>query len=216
MRYLSGLTIVGLLSALVCAPAIAQTSLSTGVAPSEVLISQDTSAETPNEDGYIPPFPEQPGPDVLRPEFVNPTGSIMPQSSNPDAGNCPLTGEWEYSSNTDFMYSPDTGFMGGAPAYRAPVTITERNKQITMSGFYQNSSGSGQGVRVGRLGGQTTVNLPLRFGTGALTMEIRDQGNALEGQIVFSDGQPGHSSTTVPFTMKRKTPLPSNLICGGW
>lgn len=217
MRYLSSLTFAALSTVLLPLSAIAETSPNAGSAPSKVLISQDKTAQVPNESGYIPPYPEQPGPDVLRPEFIEPTGGITPGSSSPDAGKCPFTGEWEYSSNSDFMYSPDSGFMGGAPAYRASVTITENNRQITMSGFFQNSSGPGQGMRVGGLlGGETTVKLPLRFGVGTLTMKVQDQGNRLEGQIVFSDGQPGHSTATIPFTLRRKTPLPKHLICGGW
>jgi hypothetical protein len=216
MHYLSSLTIAPLSVILLSFPIISEIASATEPEPSKILISQDVGTETPTEDSDIPPFPEEPGVDALRSEFIDPTGSITPQSSNPDAGNCPLTGEWEYRSNTDFMYSPDTGFTEGAPAYRAPVTITERNKKITMSGFYENSSGTGQGLRVGRLGGETTVKLPLKFGTGALTMTIHDQGNRLEGKIIFFDGQPGHSTATIPFTMRRKTPLPKHLVCGGW
>jgi hypothetical protein len=208
----------------------------------------------------VPAYPDQPGPDAIRPEFENPDVSPAPasaqprvgkptsrrpalswplmnrptsnqkttgqpdlmqdtpgqmgagRSSDPDAGMCPLTGEWEYSSASDFGYSPEEGFFGGGPAYSAPVTITQNNGSLTMSGFYRISTGSGQGQRFP----QTTVTLPLQFGTGQLTANILEGGNKLEGEIVFSDGKSGRSSTTIPFTMKRKTPLPSHLVCGGW
>jgi hypothetical protein len=220
-----------------------------------LLVSQASSAD-------VPAYPDQPGPDAIRPEFENPDAVPAPaparpamgrpasrrpalswpmvnrsnasqpnrtqpasaqsspmqsspneSSSSVDPSMCPLTGEWEYIADSDFGYSPERGFFGGGPAYRAPVTITQENGKITMSGFFRASSGPGQGRRVP---GQTKVTLPLQFGTGEVTMGTSDQGNGLEGQIVFSDGKPGNSTATIPFTMKRKTPLPPHLVCAGW
>jgi hypothetical protein len=170
--------------------------------------------------GQAPPYPEDPGPNIIRPEFNNPDGNSNAPSPSTSNGRvtCPVTGKWKFSSPTDFGYNPESGFFGGGQPYTAMVEITEDGDNLSISSFYQNSSGLGKGQRLGE---QITSSIPLRFGNGQLTGDISDRGFKINGQIAFSDGKPNHSKVTIPFTMERQRPWPrlppnSQLICGGW
>ncbi|MCC3406828.1 MAG: hypothetical protein JGK17_14800 [Microcoleus sp. PH2017_10_PVI_O_A] len=170
--------------------------------------------------GQAPPYPENPGPNIIRPEFDNPApNSNAPARSTSNARvTCPVTGNWKFSSATDFGYNPESGFFSGGPPYTAMVKITEDGDNLSISNFHQNGSGLGKGQRLGE---QITSSIPLRFGNGKLTADIVDRGFKIKGQIAFSDGKPGHSTVTIPFTMERQAPWPrlaanSQLICGGW
>lgn len=164
-------------------------------------------------------YPEESGPNFIRPEFDNPQLNTNPlKSPSSRRVTCPVTGKWKFSSATDFGYNPDSGFFSGGMPYNAIVEITENGDNLSISGFYRNSNGSGQG---NRLGEQITSNLPLRFGNGQLTADITNRGFMIKGQITFSDGKSGHNTATIPFTMERQAPWPklpanSQLICGGW
>ena len=85
----------------------------------------------------------------------------------------------------------------------APLAQVDRGTPITISGFYMNSSGSGQGQR---LGNQIFATLPLYFGNGDLSGVLSPDSNEIQGTILFSDGNPEHSTATIPFTMTRETP----------
>lgn len=170
--------------------------------------------------GQAPPYPQDPGPNIIRPEFNNPDGnSNVPSPSTSNARvSCPITGKWKFSSPTDFGYNPGSGFFAGGQPYTAMVEITEDGDNLSISGFYQNSSGLGKGQRLGE---QITSSIPLRFGNGQLTGDISDRGFKINGQIAFSDGKPDRSKVTIPFTMERQSPYPrlppnSQLVCGGW
>jgi len=125
-----------------------------------------------------------------------------------------LAGEWQYTSPEDFNYQTGRGFLGGGPVYAAPLDITQNGNQITVSGFYLNSSGPGQGL----ISGNTiTANLPLRagLGSGQLTGTISPDGRTIQGNITFSDGQQGTRSATIPFTFtSQASPAGNDTITG--
>jgi VCBS repeat-containing protein len=56
-----------------------------------------------------------------------------------------LAGEWQYTSTTNFgSLIAGVGFQGNAPAYAAPLQITQNGTQVTIPGFYLGSNGNGQ------------------------------------------------------------------------
>jgi len=116
---------------------------------------------------------------------------------------CAATGSWEYQSTEDFAYSPNSGFAPGGPPYQAPVEITEdQNGNITISGFYNMSTGSGTG---GRRVHTIQVEMPLMGNSsGELYGLISPDGQRIEGGIYLSSPTLS-GSTTVNYTMTRKT-----------
>jgi len=121
-----------------------------------------------------------------------------------------LAGEWQYSSPEDFTIL-STGFSDGAPAFAAPFDIIQNGNQVTITGFYLNSTGSGTGVISGN---NITATLPVTGGTGELVGTISANGRTISGIITFSDGQAGNSTAIIDFTMTSQLDGGNDIING--
>lgn len=98
---------------------------------------------------------------------------------------CPLTGIWEYYSESDFTYNARTGFGENGPPYRATVEITEdENKNLEISGFYNMSSDNGSGTL--RLNA-VRVLMPLTTGQGRMSARVSDDRQEIRGSIGLSE-----------------------------
>ena len=122
-----------------------------------------------------------------------------------------LTGEWQYSSPEDFTFLISTGFSDGAPAFAAPLDIIQNGNQVTITGFYLNSTGSGTGVISGN---NITATLPIADGTGELVGTISANGSIITGTITFSDGEAENSTAIIDFTMTSQQDGGNDIIDG--
>jgi|GEM_PF-5821643 len=115
---------------------------------------------------------------------------------------CSLTGVWNYYSESDFIYNSNSGFSEGGPPYRATVNITEdEEKNLTISGFYNMSSGDGTGTRqLNSIEGM----MPLVAGEGQVFARVSNDDREMTGVIDLREER-YQSFASIPFTMTRQT-----------
>ncbi len=120
---------------------------------------------------------------------------------------CPLTGQWEYRSQEDFVFSPNSGFSDGGPPYRATVNLEEdEDGNVTMSGFYNMSAGEGTGDRQVN---NILVEMPLTAGQATIHSNLSHDNQKITGMVHLSEDR--HDSfAMIPFEMTRQTECGEN------
>jgi hypothetical protein len=119
--------------------------------------------------------------------------------------NCFVGGTWLYSAESDFSYSPGSGFIEVSIPFDALLVITQDDDQLTFTPFFIDADGTGSGEITGN---SISATIPLDVGvpaTGFLEATVSDDCQEISGTIFFSDGIAGNSTSTIPFTMSTET-----------
>lgn len=139
---------------------------------------------------------------VLNTLILASTLNSLPAVAQSFSEYCPVTGQWEYQSREDFMYSPNIGFSEGGPPYRTTVEIYEaEDGRLTVSGFYNMSQGNGRGRREIN---QIEVEMPLVSGRARILGSISGDNETISGSVILSENT-HDSRATVSFEMTRQT-----------